>query len=171
MKKINIKYTDPINPKSVIKEQKLYSLTLGSGNIMTFNNKRTAYDYAVYVEKNINDFIRTSNIIYADIFRIYRLYWLVLDKSISKKISEKLDSLNHNLNIIFERNQIQVISICYEIYKCLDYLIKELSEYFKLKRVYPLLYDLNTSALCLNNNSLVIQIIKSHSTQKFELPF
>lgn len=161
MNEIKIKITNPIDTKSVYKKHKVYRVHLGVDNVMIFNNKQDADNYARMVSRNINDFIRTSNIIYADAFTIFRSVWPGMDVRINKMLTGYCEILNHNYSIIYEKDSTAAFPICYEIFKTLQNITTCLEDYLRRKKMYNQLYQINAIKATLNSNSMSIQIIAS----------
>jgi len=152
--------------KEPTKEQKVYKVMLGHDNFMKFTNKRSAEDYSNFVKKNINSFVRISNIIYADLFKIYRIQWPAMDPINSKKLKNQLNLLDDHFNDVFLRSQTEMFEICFSIFKLIQKIIESLCTYLTLKKNYPALYEVNALECYLNANSTTIQIIKSHVIER-----
>lgn len=162
MNSLSIKPLEPLDLQGNRKNQKVYQVFLGSGNIVKFKNKRAAADFSAMVTKNINDFIRVSNILYADLFKIYRVQWPAMDLQTNNKLAGYVDNLNNLFCGVFNKSGAEIFTICFAIYKALEAFIKLLTSYLTAKKNYPALYEVNAAAGYLNNNSMAIQIIKSH---------
>ncbi len=161
MKQIIVKTTQPINKQSIRKEHKVYKVFMGNDNWVKFTNKRAADDYAIFVKKNINGFVRVSNILYSDLFKIYRIQWPAMDQVNAKKFKNQLALVDELLESVFERSQTQMFEICYSLFRLLQNILESMIAYLSLKKNYPALYEVNALECYLNSNSLTIQIIKS----------
>jgi hypothetical protein len=162
VEKLSIKPIKPLDLNGNRKSQKVYQVFLGSGNTVKFKNKRAAADYSAMVSKNVNDFIRVSNILYADLFKIYRVQWPAMDPVTNNKLAGYVDNLNNLFAGVFNKTGSEIFNNCFAIYKALEAFINVLTSYLTAKKNYPALYEVNAAAGYLTNNSLAIQIIKSH---------
>ena len=163
MKQINIKTSKPANTNGVFKNQKVYRVYLGTGKPLSYKNKQVADNFASFVSKEINKFIRISNIIYGDLFKMYRTVWPGMDAQSVTRINEYCEKLNHSFNLVYKRESTEAFSSCYAIFKCLNEFVAVLDAYLKLKKMYCQIYQLDTIEATLNSNSTPIQIIKSRT--------
>jgi len=161
MNEIKIKPSLPINSKGVYKKHRVYHVFLGEGKPLEFSNKHDADSYAAMVSKNVNQFIRIANVLYADLFSLYRNVFPGMDAGTDKKLSEYCGDLNDLFGKIYKCTNSNTFSNCYSIFKKLQDFAGELEKFLKKRKLYLFLYSLDTILTSLNSNSFAIQIIKS----------
>lgn len=142
-------------------KQTVYTLFLGNGNMVKFTNKRMAKDFEVLVLRSINEFIRTSNIIYAEIVTQYRRLWPAMEPRKSVKITELVNDISILFDKVYLDMGLNSFTNVWLIYSKLSLCIEQIERFVRLKRNYIELYSLITQKSGLDGAALKIKILKS----------
>jgi hypothetical protein len=140
---------------------KVYTLYLGNSNFIEFKNVATAKEFEINIIKTINEFVRSSNIIYSELFVIYRRIWPLLENSRSAQINILFNDLNQLFEKVYNVKDSQCFVFVWNIYELLTKLISILDKYLKIKKMYVEVYSLITTNGALESSVLKIKIFKS----------
>ena len=94
-----------LTPKidNIYKEESGYSVYLGDGKRYFFKNKKVAREFLTRVAHFYKEKLSLLNELYAEIYAMYRGYYMVWNKSLEKRmIAEKFKGYQEQFDLIFD---------------------------------------------------------------------
>lgn len=159
--------------KSKEKHIKLkYSVFIYRGTNLKFSCLRTAQDFVRNFQTNVNDCLRSLNLLMSDLYKKYLDFYFFMDSIKCSRIKNSVDAYNDRLHYFFKDfgngNQSFKITAFYSLFDHLKELIAVLSSYARKSKNYQLLNSLNSNLKTIDlllshfNNSLLNKEVSTH---------
>lgn len=161
MKELTTNTLTSVKDRPYKKRAKVYTLYFGSGHFIDFHNIKTAKDFERTVIRAATEFTRAANIIFGDVFTIYRKIWPSLEDKFCFVLNDGFTELMQIFDKVYSIENTEVFAWIYKILEKLTKIIITLEKRLKLKKMYLELYSLLNTKSSLEAASVKIKIFKS----------